>query len=70
MSDKPSRSRDLELGGGLTRPQQMIDHAVGFSDLTPIGRRVARGEPLARIHAPRRSDRRERNASAVLERFG
>ncbi|UIJ71442.1 thymidine phosphorylase [Aurantimonas sp. HBX-1] len=41
----------VELGGGRTRPQDAVDHAVGLSDLAPIGRHLARGETLARIHA-------------------
>jgi thymidine phosphorylase len=41
----------VELGGGRVRPQDAVDHAVGLSDLAPIGRHVAKGEPLARIHA-------------------
>ncbi|MBB4002670.1 thymidine phosphorylase [Aurantimonas endophytica] len=41
----------VELGGGRTRPQDAVDHAVGLSELVPIGRHVAKGEPLARIHA-------------------
>ena len=77
----------VELGGGRTRPQDAVDHAVGFSDLAPIGRRLARGEKLARVHArdemtAKRAEAAlrdayglsneavERDASAVLDRFG
>src|SRR4029077_7379855 len=42
------------LGGGRTRPQDAIDHTVGFSGLQPIGAEIRAGEPLALVHA--RSD--------------
>ncbi|MCP3056989.1 thymidine phosphorylase [Aurantimonas marianensis] len=77
----------VELGGGRTRPQDAVDHAVGFSDLALIGRRLMRGERLARVHARDEATAEraaaalreayglsgeaiERDASAVLERFG
>ena len=41
----------VTLGGGRTRAADPIDHAVGLTGLTPLGGRVARGEPLAMIHA-------------------
>ena len=41
----------LELGGGRKRPQDGIDHRVGFTDLKPLGTRLEKGEPLAVIHA-------------------
>ena len=39
------------LGGGRTRPEQKIDHAVGLSDLLPIGTAVGKGDRLAMVHA-------------------
>src|SRR5690606_29155841 len=41
----------VELGGGRKRPQDSIDHAVGLAGIQPLGRRVAKGEPLAFVHA-------------------
>lgn len=41
----------IELGGGRIRPEDGIDHAVGFSELLPLGTTVAEGDPIARIHA-------------------
>jgi thymidine phosphorylase len=39
------------LGGGRTAPEQTVDPAVGFDRLKPRGAPVAKGEPLARVHA-------------------
>jgi thymidine phosphorylase len=41
----------VALGGGRTRPQDDIDHAVGYSHLLPIGAGVNTGDALARVHA-------------------
>ena len=41
----------LDLGGGRRAVTDRIDHAVGFDRLTPLGTRVRRGDPIARIHA-------------------
>jgi thymidine phosphorylase len=41
----------VALGGGRTRPQDSIDHAVGLSNLQPIGSEIRQGEPLAMVHA-------------------
>jgi len=41
----------VELGGGRRRASDRIDHRVGFSDVVSLGQRVARGQPLARVHA-------------------
>lgn len=41
----------VALGGGRTRPQDDIDHAVGITGLLPVGTQVKRGDPLALIHA-------------------
>lgn len=58
----------VAVGGGRTRPEDDIDHAVGLTDFLPVGTKVAKGEPLCRVHA--RSDDqvamvRERLASAL-----
>ena len=41
----------VALGGGRTRPQDEIDHAVGMTGFVPLGAQVSKGEALARIHA-------------------
>lgn len=41
----------IALGGGRTRPDEVIDHRVGFSGLKPLGSRVEKGEPFAFVHA-------------------
>ena len=41
----------VALGGGRTRPQDNIDHSVGFDRLLGLGAEVERGMPLGRIHA-------------------
>ncbi|OOG74497.1 thymidine phosphorylase [Sinorhizobium sp. A49] len=50
------RTRDLgmaviALGGGRTHPNDQIDHRVGFAELKPLGTRIAKGEPIAFVHA-------------------
>jgi thymidine phosphorylase len=39
------------LGGGRARPEDSIDHSVGFDRLLGLGARVAPGTPLGRVHA-------------------
>ena len=41
----------LALGGGRTRADQPIDHAVGISEVAGPGDRVGPGRPLALVHA-------------------
>ncbi|MGQ3050521.1 MAG: thymidine phosphorylase [Roseateles sp.] len=41
----------VELGGGRRKAGDAIDMRVGFSEVLPVGTRVATGEPLALIHA-------------------
>lgn len=41
----------VSLGGGRTNPADSIDHAVGLSELAPIGTFVDNNRPLAMIHA-------------------
>ncbi|MFB2567230.1 thymidine phosphorylase [Rhizobium sp. IMFF44] len=41
----------IDLGGGRRRPQDKIDHRVGFSDILPLGTRVSRGDRIATVHA-------------------
>ncbi len=41
----------IDLGGGRRRPQDKIDHRVGFSDLLPLGTKISRGDRIATVHA-------------------
>jgi thymidine phosphorylase len=41
----------VSLGGGRSRPQDAVDHAVGLTALLPVGAEVREGEPLAVVHA-------------------
>jgi thymidine phosphorylase len=49
----------IGLGGGRTRPQDGIDHAVGFSELVRPGDAVGPDRPLGLVHA------RDANAADV-----
>lgn len=44
----------VAMGGGRTRAEDAIDHAVGLTDLAELGTKVERDTPLALVHA--RSD--------------
>jgi thymidine phosphorylase len=39
------------LGGGRRKPEDTVDHAVGITDLLPVGAEVARGDALALVRA-------------------
>ena len=54
----------VELGGGRTRPQDAVDHAVGLTGLARIGSRLEAGDPLGTIHA--RSEDAFARAAAML----
>jgi thymidine phosphorylase len=54
----------VALGGGRTRPQDKVDHAVGITRLLPVGTEVRAGEPLALVHA-RNASQAEAAAAAV-----
>jgi thymidine phosphorylase len=54
----------VAMGGGRTRPQDPVDHAVGFTELAGIGARVDAQRPLAVVHA-----RSEAEADAAAERL-
>lgn len=41
----------IVLGGGRKRPDDTIDYRVGFDRLVPLGTKVSKGDPIARIHA-------------------
>jgi pyrimidine-nucleoside phosphorylase len=46
----------VALGAGRTRADQAVDPAVGVELAAARGAKIARGEPLARIHARRAGD--------------
>ena len=52
----------VALGGGRTRPQDTVDHAVGLTELAPIGAEISRGDPLAFVLA-----RSEDEAKAAVQ---
>lgn len=54
----------VELGGGRQVESDVIDPAVGLSDLVRLGDRVEKGVPLAVVHAAR-EDAARRAADAV-----
>jgi thymidine phosphorylase len=58
----------IDLGGGRRRPQDSIDHRVGFSDLLPLGTKVARGDRIATVHAAD-EDAAEKAAAALLDSY-
>ncbi len=43
----------VELGGGRQVESDVVDPAVGISDVLPLGTKVQKGQPLARVHAAR-----------------
>ena len=57
----------VALGGGRTRPQDPIDHAVGLTDLAAVGDTVDASRPLAIVHA--RSEKEARGGSARRARM-
>ncbi|HZH08782.1 MAG TPA: thymidine phosphorylase [Microvirga sp.] len=54
----------VALGGGRTRPQDPIDHAVGLTQLAEIGETVDASRPLAIVHA--RSEEAAREAERMV----
>ncbi len=54
----------VALGGGRTRPQDAIDHSVGFTELAGIGDPVDSEQPLAMVHA--NSDEKADAAAEIL----
>jgi thymidine phosphorylase len=41
----------VAMGGGRVKAADGVDHAVGLTGLVSLGQSVAKGEPLAMIHA-------------------
>lgn len=58
----------VDLGGGRRVPGAPIDHAVGLAGVRGRGERVARGEPLATVHARTESDA-DAAAARILRAF-
>ncbi|MCO5071970.1 MAG: thymidine phosphorylase [Rhizobiaceae bacterium] len=58
----------VTLGGGRTRPEDAVDHAVGITRLLAVGHEVKRGEALALIHA-RTEDAAKRAAAQVVTAY-
>jgi len=54
----------VALGGGRTRPQDPVDHAVGLTDLADVGTEVDARTPLGVVHA--RTDLQAVQAAALL----
>jgi thymidine phosphorylase len=54
----------VALGGGRTRPQDPVDHAVGITDLAGLGDGVGGDHPLGVVHA--RTDIQAVQAAALL----
>jgi thymidine phosphorylase len=76
----------VTLGGGRTRPQDAINHAVGLTALAGLGERVDGERPLGIVHARSEaqaeaaaealrnayslSDRKPQNVPLILDRIG
>jgi thymidine phosphorylase len=56
----------VDLGGGRRVETDVVDPAVGLSDMVRLGDRVRRGQPLCRVHAAREGQAAAA-AQAVLE---
>lgn len=58
----------VHLGGGRLRQGDRINLSVGLSDMMALGQDVAKGEPVAHIHAANKSDA-DRAVAAVRAAF-
>ncbi|MBT8459446.1 MAG: thymidine phosphorylase [Boseongicola sp.] len=54
----------VHMGGGRLKGGERIDPSVGYSEIVGLGTKVAKGQPLARLHA-----RSERSAQAAEKAF-
>ncbi|MFM2078539.1 MAG: thymidine phosphorylase, partial [Actinomycetota bacterium] len=54
----------VALGGGRSRPQDPVDHAVGLTDLADVGTQVGGDQPLGVVHA--RTDLQAVEAAGLL----
>ena len=55
----------IGLGGGRQVESDVVNPAVGLSDVMELGAKVSKGQPLLRIHAAR-EDAADRAARQVL----
>ena len=55
----------VALGGGRTRPQDPVDHAVGLTGLAGLGDEVGPDHPLGVVHA--RTEAQARHAADLLQ---
>jgi thymidine phosphorylase len=46
----------IELGGGRRRPDERIDHSVGFSEILGVGELMTEDRPFALVHAASKGD--------------
>jgi thymidine phosphorylase len=58
----------VALGGGRARPQDVIDHTVGITDLAALGERVDAQRPLGVVHA-RTETQAEAAAQALRQAY-
>ncbi len=54
----------IALGGGRTRPDDGVDHAVGLTEVAGLGEPVGPDRPLCRVHA--RDDASAAHATAQI----
>ena len=59
----------VDLGAGRQVQSDVVDSAVGFSDVVALGQKVVKGQPLLRIHAAR-EDAARRAEMAVKRAIG
>jgi len=58
----------VAMGGGRARESDVINPAVGLSDIAPLGTKLVRGQPIAVVHAarPAEADRAEAAVRAAI----
>ncbi|MGB7319344.1 MAG: thymidine phosphorylase, partial [Planktotalea sp.] len=58
----------VALGGGRQVESDLIDPAVGLSDVARLGAKISKGQPLARVHAARegQADRAAQTIRAAM----